>query len=223
MKDISDEKRRRNLERIFFHDVMNIVGMIYNTAEFYMENGHQDAAELDPILYHQTVRLVDEIKAQRDLLAAENGELQVHLVPINSLQVLNQVCEAYRMYHIAHERHLVVAEDSSEVVFNSDQTLLMRVLGNMVKNALESSAKDETVTVRSQHKGEYVVFEVHNPTVMPHAVQLQMFQRSFSTKGQERGLGTYSMKLLTERYLGGQVGFSSTRERGTVFWACYPL
>ncbi len=38
-----------------------------------------------------------------------------------------------------------------------------------------------------------------------------------------RGLGTYSVKLLTERYLGGAVTFTSTQEEGTTFRVCYPL
>jgi sensor histidine kinase regulating citrate/malate metabolism len=58
---------------------------------------------------------------------------------------------------------------------------------------------------------------------MPRSVQLQVFNRSFSTKGAGRGLGTYSMKLLTERFLGGRVWFTSTREAGTTFYASYPL
>ena len=57
---------------------------------------------------------------------------------------------------------------------------------------------------------------------MPHVVQLQLFQRSFSTKGLGRGLGTYSMKLLSERYLGGRISFTSTEEAGTTFTASYP-
>lgn len=38
---------------------------------------------------------------------------------------------------------------------------------------------------------------------LPLLVQLQIFNRSFSTKGKGRGTGTYSMKLLTKRYLKG--------------------
>ena len=52
---------------------------------------------------------------------------------------------------------------------------------------------------------------------MPRSAQLQIFQRSFSSKGDGRGLGTYSVKLLTERYLGGSVAFDSTLEQGTTF------
>ena len=62
------------------------------------------------------------------------------------------------------------------------------------------------------------VFSVHNETVMSEAVQAQVFQRSFSTKGASgRGVGTYSVRMLTERYLGGEVAFSSSADEGTRF------
>jgi sensor histidine kinase regulating citrate/malate metabolism len=52
---------------------------------------------------------------------------------------------------------------------------------------------------------------------MPVDVQLQIFQRSFSTKGNGRGIGTYSIKLLTEQYLNGKVSFVSNESEGTRF------
>ena len=58
---------------------------------------------------------------------------------------------------------------------------------------------------------------------MPRPVQLQVFQRSFSTKGAGRGLGTYSIKLFSERFMRGRVFFTSTPEAGTTFTAAYPV
>jgi len=49
-----------------------------------------------------------------------------------------------------------------------------------------------------------------------------VFQRSFSTKGKGRGLGTYSIKLLTERYLKGTASFTSTETDGTTFQISLP-
>ena len=68
-----------------------------------------------------------------------------------------------------------------------------------------------------------MVFSVHNPGVMPDEVQLQIFQRSFSTKAATgRGIGTHSMRLLGERYLGGEVTFVSQEPEGTVFRLSLP-
>jgi len=68
-----------------------------------------------------------------------------------------------------------------------------------------------------------VVFRVRSSAVMTEEVQLQVFQRSFTTRGSGRGLGTYSMRLLTEQYLGGKVGFSSGGSDGTTFYVRLPL
>ena len=92
----------------------------------------------------------------------------------------------------------------------------------LIKNALEASSRGEVITVGCEDDAETVRFWVRNPRPMPRDVQLQVFQRSFSTKGRNRGIGTYGMKLLTERYLGGRVGFSSDPHAGTRFWAAYP-
>jgi sensor histidine kinase regulating citrate/malate metabolism len=79
------------------------------------------------------------------------------------------------------------------------------------------------VTVGCQERAEQVVFSVHNATVMPADVQSQVFQRSFSTKAKTgRGIGTHSMRLFGERYLGGRVGFTSREPEGTLFTITLP-
>ena len=93
------------------------------------------------------------------------------------------------------------------VTLISDRALLWRVLGNMLKNALEASQPGETVTLGCRSGSGQVELWVHNPGEIPEEVRLQIFQRSFSTKGAGRGLGTYSIKLLGERYLRGKVSF----------------
>jgi signal transduction histidine kinase len=120
-------------------------------------------------------------------------------------------------------RRLRVADDSVDILFQSDKRLLSRVLRNMVKNALEATTPGETATLGCRLDADRIVLWVHNRTYMPENVRLQIFSRSFSTKGAGRGLGTYSMKFLTEKYLGGELDFTSTEAGGTTFYASYPV
>ena len=93
----------------------------------------------------------------------------------------------------------------------------------MIKNALEASPDGEAVAIGCSKTADgRAQFRVHNEGAIPRDVQLQIFQRSFTTKGPGRGLGTYSMKLLSERYLKGTVAFTSAPEHGTTFTATYP-
>jgi sensor histidine kinase regulating citrate/malate metabolism len=92
----------------------------------------------------------------------------------------------------------------------------------MLKNALEASSPNDTIKVGCKHIDSGVRFWVSNPQYMMKDIQLQLFQRSFSTKGMNRGIGTYSIKLLTERYLHGHAGFTSTPHEGTTFFVDLP-
>jgi signal transduction histidine kinase len=224
VQDISHEKRRQALERIFFHDILNVAGIVMGYAEL-LDNPHysDETERIRDIIQRASVQLVDEIKSQRELLAAENGELVVRPVMLDSLKVLKNVKSFYDGHQVTQDNKIEIAPDAPPVSFASDPLLLERVLGNMVKNALEASDSGQTVTLACGVDGNCVWFEVHNPAYMPRDVQLQIFQRSFSTKGDGRGLGTYSIKLLTEQYLGGSVSFASSPEAGTAFRVFYPM
>jgi signal transduction histidine kinase len=223
LEDISSEKRRRALEHIFFHDLLNTAGVISGYAAAFKDGYLPPTDEHKEVLYRNALRLIAEIDAQRELSAAENNELAIRQNAVNTLDLLREIMAVYGNHPAAADKHIRIVPDAEPVLFTSDSILLGRVLGNMLKNALEACEPGQAVTLNCFSDGDCVVFEVHNPCVMPRDVQLQVFQRSFSTKGPGRGLGTYSMKLLTERYLNGTISFTSTPGHGTIFRAAYPL
>lgn len=221
--DITDDKRRRVLERLFFHDVINAVGAMKGAAELMKQVPADQKDELSDIIYMSAQNALEVITSQRQLAAAESGELAVNLDMQSSLAILQQLKSLYEVADIATGKIVAILPDSQDVIFKSDAVLLSRVIGNMLKNALEAVNPGQTVTMKSERYENMVRFTVHNPTVMTEDVQHQVFQRSFSTKGNDRGLGTYSMRLFSEKYLNGHVSFSSTVQEGTMFIAEYPL
>ncbi len=223
VKDISHEKRRRVLERVFFHDVMNTAGNLRTITDLLAHAPAHRQDRFKRMLGVAVEQLIDEIGRQQELVAAEEGQLRVRPAAIDTSVVLEEVMDAYlQLSNLAHCR--LRLDPASEVVeFTSDPSLVKRVLGNMLKNALEASQTGETVTLGGGPAPEGGVrFWVHNPACMPKAVRSQVFQRSFSTKEAGRGIGTYSMQLLTCKYLQGSLGFTSTPEDGTTFTATYP-
>jgi hypothetical protein len=76
MRDISGDKRRGVLERTFFHDVLNIVSGLRAVAELLSYGDDPEVEEeYRNDLFRMSVQIGDEIMAQRQLLAAEKGEL----------------------------------------------------------------------------------------------------------------------------------------------------
>ena len=217
--DISHEKRRKVLERIFFHDILNTAGGLKGSAELIREANLEELNEFQDIILRLSNDLIEEIQAQRQLAAAENDELETHPSAVDTGDMLLEIAELYTGHEVTRGRHIRIEDHPCQGTVITDRGLLRRVLGNMTKNALEASRLGETVTLGCEAVDRGVSFRVHNPGFIPRDVQLQIFQRSFSTKGSGRGLGTYSIKLLTERYLKGQVSFATSPESGTVFKA----
>jgi hypothetical protein len=222
IKDTSAEQRRQVLERMFFHDVLNSAGGLRSLLEDLPEVLAGEAAELTHGASHLARQVVEEIESQRDLAAAERGELETRPEAVNVRELLEEILVLYRHHSVAHGRNLVAELGAGPETIEVDRVLLRRVLGNLVKNALEASRAGQTVTIRYEGEGR-PGFEVHNEGVMPEAVRLQVFRRSFSTKlGPGRGVGTYSARLLTERYLGGTLHFRSEDAEGTTFTVTLP-
>jgi len=217
LRDISAEKRRMVLERMFFHDLLNLAGGLQGLLEILPGLPADEAAEVQRLAAEVSVELRDEILAGRALSDAERGELQVALGPVDVPAFLESVAGSYRKNPCAQHRLISIAPVAGRPIVHSDPVLLRRILGNLVQNALEAISPGQTVTLSYQALPQ-PVFRVHNPGVIPPPVALQIFQRSFSTKSNTgRGIGTYSVKMLTERYLQGSVRFESNLNDGTTF------
>jgi signal transduction histidine kinase len=218
IKDIADEKRRFALERIFFHDILNTAGALDGLISLLPDSEGTDLVEIEDTLPKVSSQLISEILAQRQLLSAESGALvpEIKTLPLNI--ILNAAGVLYTGHDVAKEKKISVTLLEKDIEFQSDKTLLVRSVGNLIKNALEASKPGEEVKLSAEVSEKEIYIHVWNYSVMPENVQLQMFQRSFSTKASKgRGIGTYSVKLLVEQYLKGKITFVSNEEQRTIF------
>lgn len=222
IQDVTDERRRHVLERLFFHDVLNSAGGLRGLLEIGRDIEGTDAERVRTFALAMAEQIIEQIEAQRDLTAAEHGDLKVRVVTMDVSEFLTEIRALHESIASAEGKLLRVLPPHGDRLFRSDPILLGRVLGNLLRNAIEASQSGEAVTLGFENHGR-PVFTVHNESVMPEKVKLQIFQRSFTTKKEcGHGIGTYSVKLLTERYLRGEVTFRSEPGDGTAFYVSLP-
>lgn len=227
-QDMSVQKRQEVLERVFYHDIGNTasgIRGILNLIEYEPENQN---------MYMQLLRsaadqLLEEIDSQRAMKAAEDGSLATDAGPVNIAEAISHAAGSFAYTLFGKKISIALGNPETgdslpgNVVVHTDAVLLRRIIVNMLKNALEAATPSETIRVWHDSDGMFAYLHVRNAAVMDGQVRKRVFQRSFSTKGRGRGLGTYGMKLLAEHYLGGQVSFSSRQEDGTTFTVRLPL
>ncbi|HEY3389021.1 MAG TPA: HAMP domain-containing sensor histidine kinase [Prolixibacteraceae bacterium] len=223
--DISNDIRRRLVERIFFHDVLNKASNITGILDVLNLVGNEDERSVDlyDSLKNTAQDLIKEIKYQRDLSNDENNELIPVLHTTSSLGILNSTRNEIINSKVANNKKIQIASSSIDIGILTDSVLLRRVLINMVKNALEATKSGGKVILGCEPISEdNFRFWVHNEEAIPQEVQSQLFNKETSTKSGDRGLGTFSMRLVGEKYLKGKVNFTSTVKAGTLFMIDLP-
>lgn len=220
--DLSDMKRRRVLEKLFFHDMLNSMGGLANLTEL-LPDLDCEQIKADALFLHDAFnRVMEEIQSQKLLMEAESDELMISVNALDVRTVVETVRNAFEDADVVRGKTIRLAPHIKREIFHTDYALLRRILGNMVKNALEASGPGDVIDIACRRIDRFMEFTVKNPSVMPRDVQLSVFKRSFSTKGGGRGLGTWSIKLFTERWLRGQATFVSEEGLGTVFRILLP-
>jgi len=212
--DITAARRRELLEKVFMHDMRNVLAGLQAWSDQLRDDTPSEAAQ-------NVVRLVDqllnEVESQSLLQRAETGDLRAHLRPVNANRVLEAVEAMFLNHPCRKGKDLVVDHAPQDRTLTTDQSLLLRVLGNMVKNAFEACPPSSQVRLWYEGTVGGTAFHVHNPGVIPPSVAAHIFQPHFSNKGRNRGFGTYAMRLLGENCLGGRVSFVADAVAGTKF------
>lgn len=218
-EDVGAQKRREHLERIFLHDLLNTAAGLQLFGEALLA----DPAMVNLRDFERQIRLLgDEIRAQQLLVDAERGELARNILCVPARQLLDDTLAAADAWRARNGVAIVLDLPEEPAYLATDPLVARRVLLNAVKNAVEAAAPGETVKIGVSEDPATVSITVWNPQVMAEGTRHQIFQRSFSTKGPGRGLGTYSMRLLMENYLDGSVDFTSEPSAGTTFTLTFP-
>jgi signal transduction histidine kinase len=222
VKDITEEQLRANLERVFYHDINNILTSLLAPSEMLLREMPQRWEVVQ--INEAAKRLRQEIALQRELSLAGNAGFipEKRQVQLNDI---NKDLEFLLHGHLAAKgRTIKVISECENCLICTDRMVVSRVLANMLINALEATMIGGSVKFVTRRTDRLIIWEVWNNTFIPEEIQTRIFQRHFSTKQEAgRGLGTFSMKLFGENYLRGTIGFTSSQDSGTLFRFSLPM
>jgi len=218
---ISEEMRQNYL--VFLHDILNSAGGLYGFLELMKES--DDPEKLKKYAENAFVlcdSLVEELHYQREFLLTESAQIEPVIEDTKISDVLEMTLLKIKSHRVAKDRNIEIA-DCPPGNIATDKVLLSRILVNIVKNAVEATDEGEAVRIGAIQFDDHIRFWVHNDSLVPEEVRDHLFATPSSTKGKNRGVGLFSVRLLGENALGGRVGYESTKERGTYFCIDLPL
>jgi PAS domain S-box-containing protein len=234
LRDISARKElerlREDLSHMLVHDLCNPLGTISGAAKVL----EQEADECDPEIVHQTVDIISR-SVQRMMTLVDNylevGRLETRQVPVKKAPVAPErmVAEAIDTMHAlatAQEITLAAEIEPEIPVVAMDDKLIVRVLINLLDNAIKFSPRREQVQVSLARQDDGLLFSVSNqgPAISPEE-QERVFYKYVQLERPNRrglGLGLAFCKLAVEAH-GGHIWVESKGERGVTFYFILPV
>ena len=222
LTDAYASKRLRVLERSVFHDVANLSVGIKGLLEMVDTSDAAQTAEYLLLTHSAAAKMTDEILRLRTLREAESGALSPYFGAVSAGELLRAAIICYHE-EVSARKLAVCVETVEEAVFETDRELVHLILCCVVLNAIEASKRGDPLSVGCTVEGGSVVFQVRNAQVLDDDVRRHLFERSFTTKGEGKGVGLYGARLIAERYLSGALRLESLENKETVFSLRLPL
>jgi len=125
---------------------------------------------------------------------------------------------------IFNDSHIEYFEDAEELMATFDRTQLIRVVTNLVKNAMQATLEDRDpkIAVAVTHDTESIYLQVtDNGTGVAPENEHKIFEPKFTTKTSGMGLGLAMVKQIVENY-DGSITMNTTYGEGTTFTVRLP-
>tara|TARA_B110000003_G_scaffold251234_1_gene264841 strand:- start:635 stop:2089 length:1455 start_codon:yes stop_codon:yes gene_type:complete len=135
---------------------------------------------------------------------------------------LNQLIET--SLEIFDKKFINFSYDSNKVLANLDKSQLIRVLTNLVKNAIQSVPKERTpiIDVYLSDSTTHAIIKISdNGSGIDEEIKLKIFEPRFTTKSSGMGLGLSIISNIIKSF-GGTIEFETKMNIGTTFTITLP-
>ncbi len=229
LRDVSARKAldrlREDLANMLVHDLCNPLGTISGAAQVLEE----EADAHNPVIVHQTVDIILR-SVQRMMMLVDNylevgrleaGKMPVQKAPIAPDQVVTEAIDAMRSLATAKGITLTMEIGPNIPIVTIDDALIVRVLTNLLGNAIKFSPLGEKVKVSLVQEDNGLLFSVsdHGPGISIED-QERVFQKYVQLAQPRRrglGLGLAFCKLAVEAHE-GRIWVKSKMGRDTTFY-----
>lgn len=221
IQDKTIEQRLTALEKVFFHDVNNLLNSLLQASDLLTR---QSTSPLAEHINNVAWRLNREVAIQRSLTENTASGYRPTWSNYSIHKLLAELQRFFANHPASANKDIIFEQGEDDFEFSTDISALFRVLTNMVLNALEATPLEGKIKINVKTDKNTIAFSVWNKGKIKEKIAGRIFQRNFSTKSQiGRGIGTFSMKLLGEEVIGGKVDFTTSEKEGTIFTLAHPL
>jgi nitrogen fixation/metabolism regulation signal transduction histidine kinase len=217
------EEAWREMAKQVAHEIKNPLTPMRLTVQSFQRKFDANDPELPQKLKDYTETLIQQIDTMSAVASAFSNFASM---PAQQNENLNVVEVVELALDIFNEEFIVFESEEKEITSKMDRTQLIRIITNLVKNAIQSIPENQEyksvlVSVR-RHPKEVIILVKDNGIGIEDQFLDKIFEPKFTTKNSGMGLGLGIIKNIIENYK-GTITFESEYGKGTTFMVALPL
>ncbi|NAS31772.1 GHKL domain-containing protein [Flavobacteriaceae bacterium R38] len=217
------EQAWREMAKQVAHEIKNPLTPMRLTVQNFQRKFDPQDENINQKLDEYSKTLIQQIDTMSSIASAFSNFAEM---PAQQKETLNIVEVVKLALEIFNESYIEFVTAEKEIIAKLDRTQLIRVITNLVKNAIQAVTEnsDETpkviVSVASVNDLVEITVEDNGIGVKDENKDM-VFEPKFTTKSSGMGLGLGMVKNIVETY-DGSIKFTSEFKKGSTFTVTFP-
>ncbi len=228
------EKMKDNLTRMIVHDLKSpITGIMAYASHFNDDKnlGEQKLKKIFNSIYSASQDILKMVMNLLDIGKMEEGKFYLNFSRINSEELIDKVIEELELKILRKNLEIVTVNPESLPPVDADESLLYRVLINLVDNAIKYTRAEKKIEIGvedNKKKKEMFFYIADEGKGIPEKYHEKVFEPFFTmdTAGTgittSTGIGLAFCKLAIEAH-GGKIWVENNSPQGSRFCFTLPL
>ena len=217
------EEAWREMAKQVAHEIKNPLTPMRLTVQSFQRRFSPDDPNVNQKMKDYSETLIQQIDTMSAVASAFSNFASM---PAQQNETLNVVEVVELALDIFNENNIIFEPEYPEIISKIDRTQLVRIITNLVKNAIQSipelqEHKQIKVVVKKVLNNVLITVEDNGVGINPIDIN-RIFQPKFTTKNSGMGLGLGIIKNIIENYK-GTITFETEYGKGTRFIVSLPI
>jgi signal transduction histidine kinase len=217
------EQAWREMAKQVAHEIKNPLTPMRLTVQSFERKFNPEDPDLKQKLNDYTKTLIQQIDTMSSVASAFSNFASM---PAQQNETLNVVEVVEFSLDIFNEDYILFESDEKEIITIMDRTQLIRIITNLVKNAIQAIPEEQelkSIIVLVKRKDNNVMITVKDNGIGIEEEYVEhVFEPKFTTKTSGMGLGLGIIKNIIENYK-GTITFETEYGKGTIFIVSLPI
>ena len=217
------EQAWREMAKQVAHEIKNPLTPMRLTVQSFQRRFDENDPKIKQKLEDFSTTLIQQIDTMSSVATAFSNFASM---PAQQNETLNVVKIVQLALEIFNENFIAFKANEDEIIAVFDRTQLIRVITNLVKNAIQSIPEEQenksVEVIVFRENSEVKIEVVDNGKGISEENKDRIFEPKFTTKTSGMGLGLAIIKNIIENY-NGTITFETETNKGTTFYVSFPI